>query len=666
MRDPIRYGSGAKRAPKGGIDIAGKHYPGGQWIPGAVIAQASPQQQAQLGAGQQAVGLRQQAVTQERTAAGPVNKPALAAHIESAHKPGTLSAGDQRSARASWDLIVQKHGEHALHRVQEMAKLGTAALGRLPVNDPHRAALVRQLGILHHIATALHKEPAKAAPAPAKAPVPAPKSAPPPPAPKPPVAKPVPAPVAKPAPAPAPKPVPRVAQPTQGQVKPEVHAYRQASAAAHARRDGPPLVLAGPETTGDMLAAKVGEDKHAALMQTARQALAKGQTNVSRAQMAKAFGVPETHKMLARTPPEGKSAKGLLADYGIRRGQVSIATPKNEADLDRLVAGYAGLGTQEQKQACERLGVPQGTSAEGLKGAVQKVLKEDKAYLANPKHISDQIADDHVSNGIHESFTRTFDLGKADSLRSKMRELKQQHKAARTDKEQTRLAKEHNAALKELQNMSAQAREHIRSALLKVNGGNGARVAYAGQRGDEPSEYGHEQSQEAQRFLSGLAAKGAGHELLTQYTWDVSEHNERPAHVAKGRAVRTNIDDEAWDHVHELGHAIEEMPHIAAAANAFLAHRCGDEPPVSIKDAVGGTDRVRDNEMGRKDSFDKVFEPLEAYYVGKDARKGHTEIISMGLEQMYRDPVRFAHKDPEYFRFLCSVLHGASRRNPGE
>lgn len=38
--------------------------------------------------------------------------------------------------------------------------------------------------------------------------------------------------------------------------------------------------------------------------------------------------------------------------------------------------------------------------------------------------------------------------------------------------------------------------------------------------------------------------------------------------------------------------------------------------------------------------------------------KGHTEIISMGLELLYDDPIGFAERDPEYFKFLTGILNG--------
>src|SRR3972149_5296110 len=51
LEDAVEF---ALHAPKGGITIEGKSFRGGQFIPGAVAAQASPEQQKQLAEGQAA------------------------------------------------------------------------------------------------------------------------------------------------------------------------------------------------------------------------------------------------------------------------------------------------------------------------------------------------------------------------------------------------------------------------------------------------------------------------------------------------------------------------------------------------------------------------------------------------------------------------------------
>ena len=48
-----------------------------------------------------------------------------------------------------------------------------------------------------------------------------------------------------------------------------------------------------------------------------------------------------------------------------------------------------------------------------------------------------------------------------------------------------------------------------------------------------------------------------------------------------------------------------------------------------------------------------------ATYTGGIYGHGTTELISMGLEALWRDPIGFVTKDPEFARFLFGVLDGS-------
>lgn len=108
--------------------------------------------------------------------------------------------------------------------------------------------------------------------------------------------------------------------------------------------------------------------------------------------------------------------------------------------------------------------------------------------------------------------------------------------------------------------------------------------------------------------------------------------------------------------VHELGHAVEKQkPGVQQATEAFLKYRVGDEPLTDLAEKFGG---YEPGEWGRKDNFDRVFgDNSVAYYVGKSyGATGNTELVSMGLEKLYTDPVGFAQSDPEYFQFIAHVM----------
>jgi len=108
--------------------------------------------------------------------------------------------------------------------------------------------------------------------------------------------------------------------------------------------------------------------------------------------------------------------------------------------------------------------------------------------------------------------------------------------------------------------------------------------------------------------------------------------------------------------VHEMGHLVEfHKPGVQALANKFVEYRCKGEQPVQMSEAVPNSGYGA-HELGRKDDFEKSFGSKSAYYVGKTYASGATEVVSMGMELLYKDPARFAAADPEYFQFICHVL----------
>ena len=135
------------------------------------------------------------------------------------------------------------------------------------------------------------------------------------------------------------------------------------------------------------------------------------------------------------------------------------------------------------------------------------------------------------------------------------------------------------------------------------------------------------------------------------------------AHVAMGR--HDTAEAAAATAVHELAHAMEGSdPRLSAYCRAFLAYRVGDEPYTDFKDLPGG--EAMAGEKGRKDHFDRAFGEVSAYYCGKDYPNGATEILSKGLEELYRDPVKFMSRDPEYAAFVIGVLGGDRGPSPAQ
>lgn len=116
--------------------------------------------------------------------------------------------------------------------------------------------------------------------------------------------------------------------------------------------------------------------------------------------------------------------------------------------------------------------------------------------------------------------------------------------------------------------------------------------------------------------------------------------------------------------IHEFGHAIEyrletEGVPVVERSQEFLAHRVGSEPARKLNEIFPGS-KYGDNERGRKDKFDEAFGDA-GWYVGKDYGRRSTEILSMGLQKLYEDPLTFAEKDPEYLKYVLGILDGSLR-----
>jgi hypothetical protein len=133
---------------------------------------------------------------------------------------------------------------------------------------------------------------------------------------------------------------------------------------------------------------------------------------------------------------------------------------------------------------------------------------------------------------------------------------------------------------------------------------------------------------------------------------------EQRAYYDRGRVFLSKTTNAATV-VHEVGHQLNDVPHVMEMAGAFWEHRFGGEPPTKMISVCKSCGYDRD-EVGRKDDMGKVFGTDEnrAYYAGKRYSDGQTELVSMGLEELHRDPVKVAKADPEYFHFLHAVLSG--------
>jgi hypothetical protein len=141
--------------------------------------------------------------------------------------------------------------------------------------------------------------------------------------------------------------------------------------------------------------------------------------------------------------------------------------------------------------------------------------------------------------------------------------------------------------------------------------------------------------------------------------------------------------------VHELGHLIESnVSGVHEAAMKFLRYRTRGEAPSQLKKLFPNY-AYDDWETGKKDKFENIFKDYyrrvflggkpdrdltteqlqkmktyslsKGFYTGKEYSHPSSEVISMGVEFLYLDPVTFARADPEYFKFIVGILRGDLR-----
>jgi len=114
--------------------------------------------------------------------------------------------------------------------------------------------------------------------------------------------------------------------------------------------------------------------------------------------------------------------------------------------------------------------------------------------------------------------------------------------------------------------------------------------------------------------------------------------------LGKGDGQRTAI--------HELGHWLEDMdPRVHQKALEFYDRRTKGE----TLEWLGGS--YEKHEVARRDKFTSSYMGKE--YLNKATGQRYaTEIISMGMENMWADPAAFAKADPDYFDFIFGLLRG--------
>lgn len=155
-------------------------------------------------------------------------------------------------------------------------------------------------------------------------------------------------------------------------------------------------------------------------------------------------------------------------------------------------------------------------------------------------------------------------------------------------------------------------------------------------------------AEDTARWLSQIVSEKHGKSLTLNFG---TTPDQRAYYSNSKNKIFMGEDDRDSIYIHEASHFLEDCGNsqVHSLCKGFLYHRIGNE-----KAEWCGSGKQF--EIGAKDDWEKTF-GSDASYVGK-YYSGATEIMAMGVQKLYEDPLDFATKDPEYFKFVIGVLRG--------
>jgi hypothetical protein len=114
--------------------------------------------------------------------------------------------------------------------------------------------------------------------------------------------------------------------------------------------------------------------------------------------------------------------------------------------------------------------------------------------------------------------------------------------------------------------------------------------------------------------------------------------------------INPNITD-ASVVAHEITHVTEVKGGVLQQAFDFLQLRSKGEKPISLK-RLTGVSQYKKWEVAYKDKWEELGGRVYSGKVYPDA----TEILTMGIERLHRNPAQFYKTDPQYFEFVVRTL----------
>lgn len=359
-----------------------------------------------------------------------------------------------------------------------------------------------------------------------------------------------------------------------------------------------------------------------------------------------------------RTTPTPSSPPGLPTDPV---EQSRVLPTRVRAELDRIEADAASLRTASERAAAERTSAIQARNAlsEEMRTvradlpAAQRVVRDlDRELVAarervlevNPQLRAMSLADrDAALSGLLRDVNRRLD----DAIAA-VRAVE-----ARGEELSRRLATANEAVLAASARATEAKREldaflRVRSQATIANARTGhpdgtvstkVRIRDAGMQA---------RADDAVDWLNTHTVFGNG---TRDVVADLRRRDARARYRPWERTAYVSRFDGASVYVHELAHAIEHAsPSVGRRAVAYRESRTVGERAVKMQRLRPGAGYGA-REVSKPDAFRHP-------YVGVIYDEIASEIVSMGLQWMYENPIAFAREDPGHFDFILRLMKG--------
>ena len=158
--------------------------------------------------------------------------------------------------------------------------------------------------------------------------------------------------------------------------------------------------------------------------------------------------------------------------------------------------------------------------------------------------------------------------------------------------------------------------------------------------------------------LNGVLGGVIGKNVSTDNAPTVQALRGRAYYSASQNLFKVEKNADFGDVIHEYTHFLEKNnPQMLANSLAFAEYRTKGEDYKRMNEFSKGSGYGYD-EIAKKDSF---FSPYcgKIYSQDQEYRTARaSEIMSMGVERLFREPAKFAKEDREYFDFVVANLRG--------